>query len=256
MIVGTVRNQVKLDSLNSQWQLKKQTAGQSKNTELTAEERELQFLQEQADSVRKGNQYAAIDAKIKSGATLTADEIEYLRANNPSALKAYEDAKREKEEYKNQLKNCRTKEDVERLKLQKMGCFMAEAKEISNNPYIPKGKKLEMMGKLLSEVTNVAAAHIEFTQSQAYRDLPTEEELKENRSSKSDTGSERELVKTEEDNDVDESGIIENDAVSGEVVSPDIEESGTEVTFEQIETEIKDYIKNEHTDAPQINITV
>ncbi len=136
IIAGTIRNSVSLASLESKWQQKKQDMSKGSKENLTAEERELQRLQEQADSIREGKKSTDIDTKLQAGGELTAEEIEYLKKNDPEALKEYEEVKRERESYKKQLKECKSKEEVEKLKMTKMGHYMAEAKEITNDPYI------------------------------------------------------------------------------------------------------------------------
>ena len=83
--------------------------------------------------------------------------------------------KRERESYKKQLKNCKSKEEVEKLKMTKMGHYMAEAKEITNDPYIPKAKKYQLMKKMLKKTSAVEAEQEKFLQSSKYAKLPDEE---------------------------------------------------------------------------------
>ena len=66
IIAGTIRESISLASLDSKWQQKKQNL--NKNTDnLTAEERQLQRFQEQADSIRESKKPAEIDAKLQAG---------------------------------------------------------------------------------------------------------------------------------------------------------------------------------------------
>ena len=175
MIIGRIHDTVRLAGLTAKWEQKKQNIGK-KQAELTPEERQIEHFREQLEDIREGNESNAISAKINSGAKLTPEEIEYLRRENPQALQAYEEIQQEKENYKRQLKNCRTKEDVEKLKQQKMGEFMAAAKKADTNPNIPKEQKLAMLAKILAKVLVVEEVHYEFTKSLAYQSLPTEEE--------------------------------------------------------------------------------
>ncbi len=175
MIIGRIHDTVKLVGLTAKWEQKKQNIGK-KQAELTPEERQIEHFREQMEDIREGNEYAQIGNKINSGAKLTPEEIEYLRRENPQALQNYEEIQKEKENYKRQLRSCKTKKDVEKLKQQKMGEFMAAAKKIDTSPYIPKEQKLAMFGKLLAKLKVVEEAHYEFTKSLAYQSLPTEEE--------------------------------------------------------------------------------
>ncbi len=180
-MAGTIKRSVRMAALDQKWQQKKNSFGQDKKklTEMTAEERQLQDFREQAEQMRKSQKHANIDAKLAAGEELTPEEIEYLRQNNPQALKDYEDTQRERENYKRALRNCRTKEEVERLKYTKMGQFMAEAKKISSNACIPKGKKVALLKKILQQATAVEDEHKEFLKTSRYASLPTEEEARE-----------------------------------------------------------------------------
>lgn len=180
-MAGTIKRSVRMAALDQKWQQKKNSFGQDKKklVEMTAEERQLQDFREQAEQMRKSQKHANIDAKLAAGEELTPEEIEYLRQNNPQALKDYEDTQRERESYKRALRNCRTKEEVERLKYTKMGQFMAEAKKISSNACIPKGKKVALLKRILQQATAVEDEHKEFLKTSRYASLPTEEEARE-----------------------------------------------------------------------------
>lgn len=180
-MAGTIKRSVRMAALDQKWQQKKNSFGQDKKklTEMTAEERQLQDFREQAEQMRKSQKHANIDAKLAAGEELTPEEIEYLRQNNPQALKDYEDTQRERENYKRALRNCRTKEEVERLKYTKMGQFMAETKKISSNACIPKGKKVALLKRILQQATAVEDEHKEFLKTSRYASLPTEEEARE-----------------------------------------------------------------------------
>ena len=174
-IAGTVRNAVNLTSLNSKWQQKKQENPVKKDEELTAQQRELQRFQEELKKMRE-NKSPEINTKLMSGGKLTQEEIEYLRKNDPQKLKEYEEIQQERASYKKQLKSCKSKEEVERLKMTRMGQYMSQAKSIASDSCIPKSEKYKLMVKLLAEATGVAKEHIKFTQSLRYAQLPEEDE--------------------------------------------------------------------------------
>lgn len=180
-MAGTIKNSVRMATLDQKWQQKKNSFGQDqkKLSEMTAEERQLQDFKEQAEQIRKKQKYAGIDAKLAAGDKLTPEEIEYLRQNNPQALRDYEETQRERECYRRALRNCRTREEVERLKYTKMGQYMAEAKKISSDACIPKGKKVELLKKILQQTIAVEDEHREFLKTSRYASLPTEEEARE-----------------------------------------------------------------------------
>ena len=85
MITGTIKNQVHLQALDQKWQQKKQElfSPQKDKSEMTQQERMLADFQEQAEKIRKQNETADIYNKLKSGGTLTPDEISYLKEHDP-----------------------------------------------------------------------------------------------------------------------------------------------------------------------------
>lgn len=230
-MAGTIKNSVRMAALDQKWQQKKNSFGQDKKklAEMTAEERQLQDFREQAEQMRKSQKHANIDAKLAAGEELTPEEIEYLRQNNPQALKDYEDTQKERESYKRALRNCRTKEEVERLKYTKMGQFMAEAKKISSNACIPKGKKVALLKRILQQATAVEDEHKEFLKTSRYASLPTEEEAREAEKAEKEQR-EAETTGADETEDVgDAEGVKDSDEeVVGNTKDFDAEIKGAE----------------------------
>lgn len=181
-IAGTVRSVLNLALLDNKWQQKKQQDPTKKTEEMTADQRELQRFQEQLKEMRE-NKTPDINTKLMSGGKLTREEIEYLRKNDPQKLKEYEEIQAERESYKKQLKSCKSKEEVERLKMTRMGRYMSQAKTIASDSTIPKSEKYKLMVKLLSEATGVAKEHIKFTRSLQYAQLPEEDKDAKKKSS-------------------------------------------------------------------------
>lgn len=182
MITGTIKNAVKLQFLENKWQQKKNDINAKKPIkEMTQEERMLADFQKQVEKERESNLHADLYNKLKSGGKLTSEEISYLEQNDPEALRKYREDQAEKEAYERELKNCKTKDEVDRVKMNKLGNFAAQAKKITTDPYIPLDKKVELMNQLNDKLCRVNQAHMEFLDSQQYRDMPTEAELSKER---------------------------------------------------------------------------
>ena len=182
--MATIFDTMRIQKLTNQWEQKKQNLNRKiQEDDRTPEQRQtdsmMKMLKRERDSNQKAQAMSGIDAKIKSGGELTPEEISYLKENDPEKLRDYEEARAERESYKQKLKACKTKEDVARVKMTTLGNFMSQAKSIDSSPYIPKDKKLELMGKLAAKVANCEQAHQAFVNSQAYRDMPSEEEIRE-----------------------------------------------------------------------------
>lgn len=178
MVTGTISSAVKLQFLDSKWQQKKNDLKSGRfQKEMTPEERMLADYKEQMEKQRESNSHADLYNKLKSGGKLSSEEIAYLEQNDPEALRRYREDQAEQKAYERDLKNCKTKDEVDRVKMNKLGNFATQAKNIANDPYIPLDKKLELMNQLNDKVCRVQEAHLEFVDSQKYKDMPTENEL-------------------------------------------------------------------------------
>lgn len=180
-VMGSVYNLMKMTELNAKWKQNKDNPNKLKKNkeEEDPQMRQIKQFKEDLERMRKGNIISNLDTKLKSGGMLTDEELEYLKANNPELYQEAIDIKREREEYKKQLQSCKTKEDVEKLKANKMQNFMTAVHAIKGNPNIPKGKKVELLDKILRRSMAIEDEHVKFIQSKDYEELPTEEEINE-----------------------------------------------------------------------------
>lgn len=259
MRAGTIRNQVHLQQMEQKWQQKKNALSVNrKDVELTPEERLLQDFQRQADEIREQNSTADIYNKLKSGGMLTDEEIAYLREHDPEALAQYQEACAEKKAYKNALKHCRTKEDVEKVKLNRMGNFAAKAKSIANNPYIPKDKKVELMNRLNNEVCMIRDAHAEFVKTEEYRDMPDNEQEKFTEEKKAETVTDEAEKSDTEKSDKGITDVQETDQADavpektdGTILTETVAKSNPgELSFEKMSNEIEQFVVKNSNSKP------
>lgn len=230
MISGTVKNAVQLQVLNNKWQQKKASGKLTKEERnardnWTQEDYLIQDIKEQAEHNRQAEHDLKIDNKIMAGGTLTPDEEKYLEQNNPEALKKYKEIKAEKKNYEEKLKKCKTKDEVERVKLNTMGEYAASLKKVINNPLIPKSAKLAKAQETLAKTNNVQEVHLRFVGSLEYEELPTEgeeaEERAQERQAEYDRVADNENSDTENaDNAETEDGIDNGENVGNTDTAP------------------------------------
>ena len=183
--------------------------------EMTADERMMARYQEDLENMRKNDTMNSISNKLRSGQELTPDEVQYLQRNNPALYQEYQEIKSEKEAYERGLKNCKTKEDVERFKINKMNGYLAQAKSVMNNPNIPKGQKKALMEKILGKTMGIEKVHMKFVSSGRYASLPTDEELAEEKKRKNaQAGESAEAVSDSIGEDAEIAGDAENEGVT------------------------------------------
>lgn len=185
ILSGTIASTVQLQMLNNKWMQKKESGNVLSKQELnerstwTSEQFMIADFQDQLEHNREAEKRQKIDNKIMSGGSLSPEEISYLEKNDPVALKKYRETKEDKESYKEKLRQCKTKEEVDRVKLQKLGELESSLSSIVNDPAIPKSAKLAKAQEILAKTNNIEAAHLEFVKSADYQSMPTDEEKKE-----------------------------------------------------------------------------
>lgn len=179
MISGTIYNAGKMLELTQKWEQKKNSGNivKRQEKELTPEERQLQNYQEDLERMREGNEYSAIYAKIQSGQDLSPAEEDKLRARDPKLYMEYKADKMEQEAYEKRLKNCRTKEEAQKLHVNRMNGKLSELKSIVNNPNIPKSEKIKEAQRILGDTNKTVQVFQEFAKSAEFKELPTEEEI-------------------------------------------------------------------------------
>lgn len=181
MIAGTIRQSVQMATMNTLIEEKKIKGFVKKKEDLTPEERMLEQFKEQAAQNKEAEVANGIANKVMSGKKLSMEEIEYLQKKNPQLLKEYRDMQEEMKAYERQLRNCKTKEEVERVRVNKVNGYLAQAKSISHNAVIPKAEKKAMLEQIMARLTNMEKVHVKFVKSVEYKELPKEQEIAKER---------------------------------------------------------------------------
>ena len=187
MITGTISNAVRQDFLSKKWDAKKKSGNvlskqdKSSNVNRTPEQSMLERFREEMKQNKENSKINGIANKVTNGENLTPEEEQYLAEKNPGLLNSYRQAKLEQKAYEEKLKNCETKDEVQRLKTNTVNGYLSEmsaAKGTGN-----KGAIVATAKKVLAKLKNIEKAEIEFIKSGAYSNLPTEadEQIEETR---------------------------------------------------------------------------
>lgn len=221
-MIGSLNTYTKTMKMQMKWK-ERQSSGdytsKGNSGQLGATEKLLREQQEQAAEQLKQNTSSVsrqqIDAKMRSGKRLSAAEMEYLKENDPQTYQKAKQIEMEREAYERELKRCRTKEEVQRLKLSHAAASMATVKEVDTNPNIPEGQKLGLIMQELAKTNALSETERAFIQSGAYQALPSENERLK---------AEKELKKAEEA----EKGIDDKTTDTPEEVNDTINEAAAE----------------------------
>ena len=215
ILSGTIASTVQLQMLNNKWMQKKESGNVLSKQELnerstwTSEQFMIADFQDQLEHNREAEKRQKIDNKIMSGGSLSPEEISYLEKNDPAALKKYRETKEEKESYKEKLRQCRTKEEVDRVKLQKLGELESSLSSVVNDATIPKSAKLAKAQEIQAKTNNIETAHLEFVKSAEYQSMPMEEEKKEQESADNEISGEITSDEITDSKKADNAGITD-----------------------------------------------
>lgn len=213
MISGTIYNAGKMLELTQKWEQKKSSGNivKRQEKELTPEERQLQNYQEDLERMREGNEYSAIYAKIQSGQDLSPAEEDKLRARDPKMYMEYKADKMEQEAYEKRLKNCRTKEEAQKLHVNRMNGKLSELKSIVNNPNIPKSEKIKEAQRILGDTNKTVQVFQEFAKSAEFKDLPTEEEIMKAKQAEAEYNEEKVSFDSNAEGEMKKQGVVATD---------------------------------------------
>lgn len=178
--LGTVYNTIRQATLNSKWQLKKESkdilskSERNERANWSSEEWMKQNFKDQLENDKEASKRTDIDNKVMSGGTLSPEEEKYLEQKDPAAYQKYKQTKLEKKAFEERLKKCKTKEEVEKLKVEKLGSILSSFKKIENNPYISKSEKFKKAKEMIAQTKNLTDAEAKFKRTLEYDELPTQ----------------------------------------------------------------------------------
>lgn len=181
MMVTSLNTYTKNMEMKMKWQ-KKQAEKDYSAQKADSESGKDTTVRRQLEEIRDSRQdhsaqmAAQIDMKMTAGKRLSAKEMEYLKEHDPETYKKARAIEMEREAYERELKNCKTKEEVQRVKAAHAAAGLDQVNNIKNNPNIPSGKKLELIKQELSKSTALEDSMGSFVKSGEYKKLPTEAE--------------------------------------------------------------------------------
>lgn len=176
--VQSLNNYTKNMEMQMKWQKKKATGDFTADGAMTVAD----SVKQQAEEIRKANQdgttkmTAQIELKLNSGQKLTAEEMAYLRDHDPQTYQRVKSTEMEQKNYEQELKRCKTKEEVQRVRMAHAATSLNTVNEIKNNPNIPENKKLELVWNEHRKNMALQQSTQEFIESGKYAKLPTEAE--------------------------------------------------------------------------------
>ena len=262
MITGTISNAVRQDFLSKKFEAKKKSGNilskQEKNSIVnrTPEQSMIERFREEMKQNKENSKINGIANKVTNGEDLTPEEEQYLAAKNPGLFNSYKQAKLEQKAYEEKLKNCKTKDEVQRLKTNTVNGYLAEMSAAKGTG--SKGAIVVTAKKVLAKLKNIEKVELEFIESGAYSSLPTEadEQIEETR----ETVEENERLLEEISEAVDDNKeLIEETEADSEgnaapVVLSDIENKELASTTVGVDNKVADKVTEKSSTKPEKDI--
>ncbi len=186
--ISSVQSYVK--NLDSKYQAEKQQEeGPAVSTDPAKKQSKLdEWIKQRQDEMKSAietmkrmeestdHKLAGIQSKVYSGTSLSRAEKEYLKTKNPVLYARLEAADLEKKVYERELKRCRTKEEVQRLKLSHTASSLSAVNAGQHSAGTSSEQKMALAQGELYKLKGMQDATNRFVRSGAYHSLPTERE--------------------------------------------------------------------------------
>ena len=111
---------------------------------------------------KKDDRLTGILSRAEAGRKLSPDEWEYLLKHHPDVYQKLKDAEQEEKNFEEALHRCKTRDEAERLHVSRLSGLMAALKSGD--------------ASVLLKLNRLTKTMVDFTESRAFHDLPTESE--------------------------------------------------------------------------------
>lgn len=130
----------------------------------------------QDDEDTQKDKLRSIKFKLYNGGKLSESERKYLQQKDPGAYSKLQQSEQEQKAYEARLRQCRTKEEAQRLRMAYLGTSMARLKEVEHDSSISSERKLEIFAQEKQRCDMIAKSSHEFVRRGDYNALPTDAE--------------------------------------------------------------------------------
>ena len=164
--------------LESKWEKRKQEGFSTDG--LTERQKDnvtfMQTYKEQQENNPEDKELQRITNKIYAGGDLTEKEMQYLQKKNPVLYQKMRAVEAEAKQYEEDLNRCKTKDEAQRIKMNKINASVASIRSVESNPNISDADKLAFAQAEQAKMREIEKITTKFIESGAYAALPTDAE--------------------------------------------------------------------------------
>jgi len=169
--IGNINAYTKNLKLQTMWDMKKRSGNVTAHQDTGSN-----WIMEDLERQRENAKLARITNKILNGRKLTSEERDYLRSKSPQTYQQLLNSEQEQKAFEGELRRCETKEEVQRLKTDRINAALSVVKSVENSPYINAEQALGIAMAELAKVQAFERITLDFIKSGEYGKLPTEAE--------------------------------------------------------------------------------
>ena len=136
----------------------------------------INAYKEQQENNPEEKEMQRITNKIYAGGDLTEQEMQYLQKKNPVLYQKMRAMEAEAKQYEEDLKRCKTKDEAQRIKMNKINASVASIRSVESNPNISDADKLAFAQAEQAKMREIEKITTKFIESGAYAALPTDAE--------------------------------------------------------------------------------
>ena len=164
--------------LESKWEKRKQEGFSTEG--LTERQKDnvnfINAYKEQQELHPEDKEMQRITNKIYAGSDLTEQEMQYLQKKNPVLYQKMRAMEAEAKQYEEDLKRCKTKDEAQRIKMNRINASVASIRSVESNPNISDADKLAFAQAEQAKMREIEKITTKFIKSGAYAALPTDAE--------------------------------------------------------------------------------
>ncbi len=203
--ISSVNSYVKNLELQQKWKKRKETSNFT--PEQTMLEKMIEEQRKRAEGIpgtpkADEQNLSKIHTKIMNGNKLTFEEKLYLQNHDPVTYQQVKASEAEQESYERELKNCKTKEEVDRVKMTHVNAALSTINTTRNSTELSEAQEFAIIMNVKAKMEAIARITENFVVSEQYAALPTDEEKLEAEKTMRDAKDEELRPDTEEKTDV------------------------------------------------------
>ncbi|MBO5857543.1 MAG: hypothetical protein J6Q87_04780 [Clostridia bacterium] len=136
----------------------------------------IKSYKEQQENNPEDKEMQRITNKIYAGGDLTEKEMQYLQKKNPILYQKMRAIEAEAKQYEEDLKHCKTKDEAQRIKMNKINASVSSIRSVESNPNISDADKLAFAQAEQAKMREIEKITTKFIETGEYAALPTDAE--------------------------------------------------------------------------------